>query len=361
MAQFTSEIKESDLDMLMSLVDVEPVAPAEIDLGTSDAEVKSKIIEKEVKEEEIDLESLVDTEDEPKKQEAKKKENTGDFFKATASFLLNKAGLDEEAINEVETWDEETFGEFLDEIYTHEVGQRYSQLKTSDPLAEKVLDIIEQGGAADEIISLYRDQKEIKNINTSTSKGKLEKIRRYYKDIEMKTDAWVERTIDRLERDDEDLVFEFDEVNDKYDSHFEKEAQKKVDEEKVRNNIKRDKEIQQRQKMQEYLGTLKIKKEDINEIEEFAFNDKAFKVRGTNQTMSAFDVQIAMARQKPEKLFELVEFLKDKDKYIKRVITEARNETTDNKFNSYLTKAPNKTGSDVKLEEKSERVKFRLK
>ncbi len=154
-------------------------------------------------------------------------EEAADVLKATAEYKANKYGID---ISEVEKWDEETYAAFEDKLDDIRLEQKYNEAKSSNPLVEALLTITESGGEINDVLSLFEQQKEFSEIDTTTVEGKLEKIKKFYKDVDGKTPEWINRYVKKLQvsEDQSDVEEEFNSINQQYEDYVREEKENKL-------------------------------------------------------------------------------------------------------------------------------------
>lgn len=342
---FSDEIVETDV--------VE--SPTQV-VAADDDEINSLWDENAVEEEEEDeSEEVVEDSETPKPKAEKKKAHekesiNSDLLRAGAEYMAEKLGIN--IPEEITEWDEDTYAEFLEEAINFKVDERYTSFKSSNGVAEAILDVIENGGDEKALLSIFKEQKEFNNIDTSTPEGKLEKIKRYYKDIDGKSDAWINKKIIGPLSEAEDtteLDAEFEEVSAQYDEFVEAKKTEQVELAK-RQKIEKERFIES--KKNEFVKVLeakKVSKKEIAEDLDFVYNDQALKFTATGKTISQFDYAILQAKNKPELLSDLTLFLKDKNAYNTKIITEAKNVKTENSFKAkFNSKKPSTVTEDIK-------------
>ena len=311
--------------------------------------------QEEVEHKEIDIDDIDGDVKEEEKKEEEAKSNT-DVIKALAEYKAEKYGID---ISEVESWDEDTFAALEDQIDDLRLEEKYNQAKSSNELIEALLEMAENGGDTNDVLELFEKKKEFTDIDTSTVDGKLEKIKKYYKDVVGKKPAWIEGHVKRLQLsgDEADVVEEFESVNQEYDDHFKAEKEAKLQRAK---QIKEDNETRRRKQVTDFGGVLekqKLPKATSKELTDFVFQER-YKVRGTDQVLSAFDLEVIKAKNNPDALLEMTLFLKDKEAFKQRILTEHNNVKNEKKFGVLLQKQ-NTTSTNTEQPVKSSKISFK--
>lgn len=268
-----------------------------------------------------------------KKPVAKKDTVNSDVLNASADYIAKK--LDIELPEGIEEWTEENFADFLDEAIDFKIDEKYNLLKSSDEVTEAILNIKENGGDESAIISLFKEQREFNSIDTSTAKGKLEKIKRYYTEVDGKSEEWFDKRIAKklIDADDETELNELlEEVNKDYDDYVSKTKTEQVDLAK-RQKIQREQFLEKQQSLfSKVLEAKKIPKKEIEENMKFVYDDKAYTLKASGKLISALDLKILEAKNNPELLADVALFFKDKKAYDARVITEASNAKVEKRF-----------------------------
>lgn len=253
------------------------------------------------------------------------------FLKAQA--LLKAEKYDIELPEDME-WTLEAYEALEDQIDEYRLAEKYENFKQSDQLINTLLTIAENEGDATEVLNLFSQKRDLSEIDTSTAAGKVEKIKKYYKEVEGKSENWINKQIRLLQtsEDGSELEDEFNTISADYDAYFQEETERRVKEAETA-KINRENLINKRKEsFNKTLESKKIPKKEVNELIDFVYDDKAFINRTTNQTLSGFDAKILEAKQDPEKLSNLVMYLKDPELFIKKALTEQNNKTNESKF-----------------------------
>ena len=313
--------------------------------------------EEEVEEEKVEEETPVAEKrvGRPKKEEAPKADNN--VLRASAEFIAEDLGFE---LPDVETWDEESFPAFLQAAIEDKVNERYNELKNSDPVAEAILEVLENGGDQTALISLFKEQRKFNAIDTSTPEGKLEKIKRYYSEIDKKSPAWINRNIVEPLSSAEDtskLDAEFEEVNQQYDEYVETEKQKQIKTAQAERQQKERLIAKQREGFAKVLES-KVKKTEIDKLLDYVYDDEALTLTNTGERLSEFDYAVRKAKYNPEVLTNLTLFLKDPAAYNQRIITEANNKKTENSFKAKFAQPKSTKGTEQV--EQPKKAKFQL-
>lgn len=276
-----------------------------------------------------------------KKKVAEKKEDdvNSDLLKAGAEYLAAKFGIE---LPEVEKWDGENFPLFLEELAEFKAEEKYNGFKSSNEIAEAILNVLENGGNKDQLISLFKEQREFNSIDTSTAKGKIEKIKTYYRDIDGKDDAWINKRIIAplsVSEDESEIDAELLEVEKKYDDHVATHKAEQVQAAKIQKEQRIKYLETQKTNFSKTLELEKIAKKEIPEWIDYVFNDNKWQLK-SGAKISTFDKDILEAKRDPEKLLKVSLLLRDEKLYNEKIITEAKNKKVEAVFNKSFKKTP---------------------
>lgn len=278
-------------------------------------------------------EKVEDTTDEDEKDDdeedntKKDKSETSSVLKQTVEFLISSGQWQDFDGREDLEYDDDTFGKLALAQNNAKVTKMFEELVDSTgDYGKAIISHIKSGGNPDEIIDIFKEQKYLENIDTTTPEGKIEKIEKYYSDVIGWKPAKIEKWLRTLsEKGEEEIEAEFAEVEEKYDEYYEEQLQ----------------EIQQRQK-QEEINRKKNQETFVNNIkkalntrEDFTDTDKkliekalfTYKTKLPNgQLVNDFLVEFAKIQQDPEEYIDLVLYTMDRKKFKKE--TELKKEET---------------------------------
>ena len=298
--------------------------------------VETKLEEEIVEQPESKKEVTVDDIYEPTDDKETVVTEQANVLRATAEYFAEKYELE---LPEASEWNEETYAEFQEQLVDYLVSEKYTAAKQSNEVADAILSVIEQGGDASDILSLFHQQREFNEIDTSTIEGKVEKIKKYYKDVEGKPTAWIEKYIKKLSvgDDDSDILEEFNSVNEQFDQYVNAEKEAKIQEVQ---QIKQQKEARRNKQITDFTKTLdeqKIPKTQAKDLQEFIFQEK-YRVKGTDEVITGLEVELRKIMNNPAKLLDLAQFLKDEESFKNKISTKINSEKTENKFSAIMKK-----------------------
>jgi hypothetical protein len=194
-----------------------------------------------------------------------------------------------------------------------------------------IISHIKQGGNPDEIIDLFKEQKAIEQIDTSTEDGKQLKIEKYYKDVLGWKSEKVTKTVNRLIEDNE-IDSEFDDVEELYNKHYEKKLAEIEEQTKAA-------EIETKRKQEAFVGSIQ---DALDEETSLTTRDKQviassildFKHKLDNgQKVNDFYLKFAEMQSDPKKYIKLVRFVMDTEGYEKQVQVQEKTKASKEIFN----------------------------
>lgn len=281
-----------------------------------------------------------DKKEEDKKEEDKKEElseeqktQTSEILKNTVNYLIEK-GIWKD-------FDEKDNIEFNDEIYA-ELSAKQAEVKVSELFDElidstgaygkAIISHIKNGGNPDEIIDLFKEQKQMQAFDIESENGQVALIERYYSDVV----GWSKQKIDEFisfKKSKEDgLESEAKEVQDKFDTLYSKQLQQ-IEQEQRANEIRIKKE------QEEYIKTLS---KEIDLFENFTDKDKKlvkdsllkFNKKLDNGTkINDFYVKFYEIQNNPKEYIELVHFIMDKQGYKEKVKSQVSTKAVEKSWN----------------------------
>lgn len=272
---------------------------------------------------------VVKVEDKEKKDEKETaNEGVSEVLKNTVEYLINSGQWsDFEGREDLE---------ITEEVYS-ELAAKQNQLAAYDIVNElidntgsygkAIISHIKNGGNPDEVIDIFKAQKEVDSIDTADENGKKVLIEKYYKDILKWKPEKVAKTINRLVEDNE-VDTEFTEVQEMYESHHKQQLANLEEETKAA-------ESEKKRKQETFSNNIK---EVINSNADLTSKEKAFITSsilelkhnlGNGQKVNDFYLKFAEVQGDPNSYIELVRFVMDMDGYKNKIKT--KEETNANK------------------------------
>ena len=207
-----------------------------------------------------------------------------------------------------------------------------------------IISYIKQGGDANEIIDIFKEQKSVDNLDVSTDSGKQAKIELYYKDVLKWSEERVGKHLKRIINNDE-LDEEFETIEDSYKEYYNKKLQ----------DVQRE---QYSQKQKE----IEVQRAFVNSIKDVLEGDDTLSNRERNIIASSildfrnnvggrkvndFYLKFAEIQANPKEYVDLVRYVMDKDTYINKLRQQVK---TDVKAETYNFIKGNKSVSKPKAQ-----------
>lgn len=211
---------------------------------------------------------------------------------------------------------EEVYAKLVVEQDKLRVNSMFDELLDSTgDYGKAIISHIQSGGNPDDVIDIFKEQKETESIDTSTDDGKILKVEKYYKEVLGWKSAKVENFIKGLVAE-EKLAEEFTDVEELYNKHYKQQLEavnKQAEEEKKQEVAKKEEFAKNIKSVLDADATLdtKTKKRLEESILDFKHNI------GGGKKVSDFYLKFAEVQQNPKEYVDLVRFITDKETYLK--------------------------------------------
>jgi hypothetical protein len=229
--------------------------------------------------------------------------------------------------------------EITDEVYAQLVAQQdqrrveglFSELVDSTgPFGKAIIDYVKNGGNPDEIIDLFKEQKQVESIKIDSADGQKELIKHYYTEVMGWKPEKADKYISNLMLSNE-LEPEAQEVKELFGNFYKKEAE--------RLNTEREESVNKQKDIERTFEnnirtTLKSRK-DLSLAEQRAVEENLLKYdqRLSNGNMvNKFFVKFAQMQANPADYIDLVLYVMDKQKYVQKVATTEKSKATAEAF-----------------------------
>lgn len=288
------------------------------------------------KDKDKDVAEVTPTEEESDEEESEEGEaevpEIKSVLKNTVDYLIkNKVFKEVEGFEELDL-DEEGYAELIEKQIDTIVGERYEEKKQSaGEYGQAILDYLENGGDADELLDIFKERKEVEQVDLLDGDSQKDLITKWYKEQHGWSDTKIKKFVDTLiSESDEALEEEAKEIKEKYDSYY----TKQVEELKAR----QEEYNQQQEKIKKEFENNISKAIDTQELDDKRkkfLKDSIFKFKRTDdgRKVNDFYLKFAEWQADPSKYIELAEFILDKEGYLKRQEVKVKNEVVDKTFN----------------------------
>jgi len=267
-----------------------------------------------------------------KAQEAEeKKEGVYSVLKNTVDYLIEQGAWEDFEGREEMELDEEAYAKLVVEQDKRRVQSMFDEMVDSTgTFGKAIIDFVKNGGNPDEIIDLFKEQKQIQSINIDTLDGQKEIIKHYYTEVMGWKPEKADKYISNLVLSDE-LEAEAQEVKESIGAFYQKEAQ--------RLNAERE-EFANRQKEAEQAFESNIRsavkeRKDLTPNERKTVEDYLLRYDQklpNGNMVNKFYVNFAKMQANPADYIDLVLFVMDKQKFVQKVATKEKTEATASAF-----------------------------
>jgi len=342
---FSSQLQTVSEDVLNSLFADEPTpTPTPANDKVDDTDSKKDDVKTDVKTDDIpfienvdDIKTDDDTDDKTDDSDEKKEDTVNidevkTVLKNTTNFLIEKGiWSDFEGREELEL-DEETYAQLSLKQAEEQVNELFSELLDSTgDYGKAIISHIKNGGNPDEIIDIFKEQKQIENIDIKNPANAESLIEKYYTDVVGWSDAKVKRYLDTLKAEEDGISNEAVEVQQKFEEIY-NEQLKEITAQQEKE--KREREIEN----QKYLSKLS---ETIDSFEEFTDEDKKIvknsvfkaskKVNGV--PVNEFFAKFYEIQKDPKQYIKLVHFVMAPERYEGKIESKQQKNITAKQWN----------------------------
>ena len=281
---------------------------------------------------EVKQEEVVEAEDKSKTVVNKSTEDKATLYASQIEYFKQKGLLPEGfELEEGVVWDEDTFEEALEimaeglhkNIETDVRGEFESKLGTN------IIQFLENGGDYSTFAELIKEQNVIQNFDIATDNGQKAVVKKYYTEVLEWSEAKVEKHIDRLFNDG-DLEEEAIELKSKFDKYFAEEQETLIKQQQEAQQKQERVLVQRKNSFSSALQETGLVQKDIVNMVDYVFTDAYQLPNGTK--IPKLDYDILMLQKNPKELADLVQFITNKEDYLKKKAVEINNVKVDKKF-----------------------------
>ena len=244
--------------------------------------------------------------------------DVNNVLKNTVDYLISSGKwVDFEGREDLEIT-QETYAELAAKQDEFRVNNLFDELVNSTgDYGKAIFSHIKNGGNPDEIIDLFKEEKQVSKIDTSTEEGKQSLIEKYYKDVLGWKPEKVDKTVKRLVTDNA-IDEEFTDVKDMYDAHYKKRL----------NELDFQAKAVERQNEERQANFVNSIKSALNSSEDLTPTDKDLIARSilqfnhklqNGQKVNDFYLKFAEVQSDPKEYIDLIRFIMDKKKYISSI------------------------------------------
>jgi len=308
----SENIPTFDLD---SLEDVAEDTPTDETPETPEEVKPDETPEETTKADEVETpEAKKETDDTPDVS----KEEVNTLLKKTVDFLVEQGQWEEfEGRNETEITPE-LYSELALKQNENAALKIFNDLvDTTGAYGKAIISHIKEGGNPEEIIDLFKEQKQLENFNTSTDEGKIAKIEKYYSEIIGWKPEKVKRHLERISADNE-IDSELVDVEEKYDEFYSRELEALEAERIQKETLRKKNQEEFSNKIKNIISSNKEYTDSEKKILEKNILSFDHKLENGSK-VNTFYVKFAEMQADPEKYVKLVHFVTDQEGYEKKI------------------------------------------
>lgn len=274
-------------------------------------------------------------EEKEEKPEAGDTTSMNGVLKSTVDFLVEKGHFkDFEGREDLEIT-EEVYAEILEAQISAAVEERYEAKKSSaGDYGQAILDFIEDGGDPDTIIDLFKERKEVNQLDISSEDNQRQLVARYYKEVHNWKPERIKKQLDFVSSEEGGLETEATEIKEKYEDHFKQEAADLAEHQATQ---KAQYEAQQVARQKAFETSIKgaIQDYDVDPETKKKLESALFKYKKLEDGTKVNDFYLKFAewQSDPKKYVQLVEFITANETYEKRREQKTKTEVAARTFN----------------------------
>lgn len=286
-------------------------------------------------------------------------EDKDTFYKSRIEYAKSIGRLPEDFELEDEVvLDDEKYQQILDyeNQYVYDVISSQVRQEYTEKLGDNIVKFVEAGGDYTKIAELIKEQNKVVEFNISTDSGQKAIVSKYYKEVLKWSDARVEKHVDRLFNDG-DLEEEATTLKTEFDTHFQ-EQQNQLVEQQVK---EQQKQVAQQQKQIEGFSSTMLEsgytQKEIDQYVNYVYKNIEIK---EGISMPALDLKILKIQRDPKQLLELIQFVEDKENYLKKKAIEINNPKVDKTFATIVKNKTVKTITEASPNKKQAVGEFKF-
>lgn len=283
---------------------------------------------------EVNSEEAIDLEDTEEENNETLEIDASEFLKSQYQGLVDRGqwfALEDEDLKDFK-WDEENFGKLIELQANWNAEDKYNEkVEATGKYGKAIIDYISNGGNPEDIITLFKEVKEIENFDTSTKEGKEGLLRKYYvEELGWKESVfkkYVESLIDKGEIDTE-----VEEANKELQDRVKDKVEEAKKQQEAQLKIQKEREANFASNMNNIISTrkdisAKEKQEVLNSL--LVYDQKLPDGRLVNQ----FSIDFMKLQSDPSKYVDLVLFVRNPEKYIQKIETEVESKANKKAWN----------------------------
>lgn len=301
------------------------------------------------------------TEEESKEGSVEDEAQVKVVLKNTVDYLVNKGLWKDFDGREDLDIDADTYAELAAKQEEAKIDDMFSELVDSTGAYGKaIISHIKNGGNPDEIIDIFKEQKQVQKVDVTDDNSAVSLIEKYYSEEVGWSKAKIDRYINGLKADEDGIQEEAKELQTKYDAIYEEQIQQVTENEKKQ-------QTERKRIQQEYMDTLST---TIDTFETFTDKEKRLvkdsvlkfnKKLDDGTAVNDFYLKFYEIQKNPKDYVELIHFVMDKKGYQEKFNKKAETKATDKAWNFVKGNGSvKKTGSQIaqRDNEKNSKIDF---
>jgi hypothetical protein len=254
--------------------------------------------------------------------------NVKTVLKNTVNYLIEK-GLwqDFEGREDLDV-DEDTYAELATKQFEEKTQAMYQELiESTGEIGKAIIEHAKNGGNPDDIIDIFKEQKQLDSIDVSSEEGQVKVVSKYYYEVLGWKPERIQKHLKRIIEDNE-LEDESSDIVEKYKEHYTEELAN-IEREREERNAKRA------ERQQEFSNNVKqvLSKSEYTEKERKLIEQSLLNIKKTpNGPTTDFNLKFSELQKNPDKLVKLVHFVMDEEGFQKKLNKKAETTQAEKQF-----------------------------
>jgi hypothetical protein len=287
-----------------------------------------------------DEEEETEEDDKPKKTKRAEKlaenedtqKGVNSVLKNTMDYLIQQGAWEDFEGREELELDNETYAKIALEQDSRRLQSMFEEMVDSTgPYGKAIIEFAKNGGNPDEVIDLFKEQKQLNSIDIEDINGQKDIIKHYYTEVmgwkSEKADKYISNLVLSNELEDEAK-----EVKDHFTAYYQKEVSRLNKERE--DHVQRQKEAEQA--FETNIRSAIKERKDLTPSERKLVEEQLLRYDQklpNGNLVNKFYVNFAKMQANPADYIELVMFVNDKQKYTERVAIREKNKATTSAYN----------------------------
>jgi len=228
-------------------------------------------------------------------------------------------------------YNSETFQDLLIQQNEAIAKEKFDELlESTGPTGKAIIDYVSKGGKPDEIIDLFKEQKQNSEFASDTPEEQKQFIAQYYKDVHGFSNEKIKRIVNAAEADGT-LNEEIDEIKTSYEKYYSKEIERvnKEQEDFIENQRKAEEKFQN-DITSEITSREDLTPKDKQTLKDLLLNYDQKLPDGTK--VNKFYIKFAEMQNDLKKYVDFVQYVTDTEKYLNKIRKKEETKATEKVF-----------------------------